>query len=380
MTNLFAYGPQQYLPLLEAVLGRPAASLDVEAATLAGHGVFEAEGGRVPALAPCASKSVGGILIRGLLASDLDALDFHDSGINHDLRQMDVLLDGDHPVSATVRVPRLRPGASREPWCLEDWIARFGALSVRAAEEIMSYQGRLSTEDMAWRIPSLRIRAAAWVAAQNREADPAWDLDRDVIVHSHKRSYLSFFGMEEMDLQFRRYDGTLSPVLGRSVNLVGQAVVVLPYDPVRDTVLLVEQFRAATFIAGNRSPWMWEPVAGLVDPGETPLQAAHREVMEESGVTVQSLEPMAQVYSSSGSSGEFLNIYLGLADLGQVSGGGGVDSEGEDIRSRIVSYDALMQAVDDQVYQDMPLVTAALWLARHRDRLRAQAGAGKPPG
>src|SRR5437660_6906485 len=49
----------------------------------------------------------------------------------------------------------------------------------------------------------------------------------------------------------------------------GAAVAVVLYDPDRDSVVLIEQFRLAALYAG-RSPWLIETVAGLVDRGETP--------------------------------------------------------------------------------------------------------------
>ncbi|MEP2715438.1 NUDIX domain-containing protein, partial [Pseudophaeobacter sp.] len=248
-----------------------------------------------------------------------------------------------------------------------------GALTLRAAEEVMAYQGRVTAEEMRQCFPSIRRRAGSWLEAQARSEDPAHDLSRDVLVARHKRAFVNFFAMEEMDLQFRRYDGSMSPMVNRGVALVGRASVVLPYDPIRDQVLLVEQFRAATFIAGEKRPWMWEPVAGLIDPGETAEQAARREAMEEAGVTVSKLEEVSAAYPSSGSSGEFIYIFIGITDLSDINGGGGVAGENEDLRSEILGFDALMQGVDDGIYQDLPLVTAALWLSRHRDRLRAEA-------
>ena len=65
------------------------------------------------------------------------------------------------------------------------------------------------------------------------------------------------------------------------------------------------------------------------------------------------------------------HLFVGLADLDGSARGSGLASEGEDIRSRILSFDALLAGVDAHGYCDMPLVTTALWLARHRDRLRA---------
>lgn len=254
------------------------------------------------------------------------------------------------------------------------WRAQWGAVGARMSEELMAYFGRKPAAEMTRSLFSMRLRASAYLAAVARPAPPGQDLARDVVVHDHRREYVNFFGLEEVDLQYRRFDGTLSPVLNRGVFMVGEAVAVLPYDPLRDQVLLIEQFRAAIYIAGAQAPWTLEPPAGLVDPGETPPEAARREAMEEAGVTLAALEPVGRLYSSSGSSSEFVHVFVGVTDLGHVAGGGGVPGEGEDIRSKVMSFQELIQDVDDCVFVDMPLVTAALWLARHRDRLRAQHG------
>ncbi len=166
----------------------------------------------------------------------------------------------------------------------------------------------------------------------------------------------------------------MGPTINRGTILIGEAAVVLPYDLRRDAVLLIEQFRAAIYIGGATSPWTLEPPAGLIDPGETPEQAARRETREEVGLEVDHLEAVGSLYSSSGSSSEYVHVFCGLTDFSSVVGGGGVPSEGEDIRSKVMSFQELMQGVDNRTFQDMPLVTAALWLARHRDRLRAEFG------
>jgi hypothetical protein len=63
----------------------------------------------------------------------------------------------------------------------------------------------------------------------------------------------------------------------------GAAVAVLLYDPERDKVVLVEQFRVAA-LYGGRSPWQVEAVAGLVDSAETPAEVARREAREEANL------------------------------------------------------------------------------------------------
>lgn len=372
MVDLFFYGTLRYVPLLELVLGRGGDSLDQQQATLPEHGVYGVKNQPFPALEARAGETATGILVRGLTEEDLAALNFYEGGFEYTLKPITVTLQTGQRAAAEVYFPE--PGLWRleAPWDLQAWITAWGALTLRAAAEVMSYQGRMTAAEVARSFPSVRRRAAAWLAAQSQDIDPNHDLARDVVVHQHNRAYMNFFAMEEMDLQFRRYDGSLSPVVNRGVAMVGQAAVVLPYDPIRDQVLLVEQFRAATFIAGEKQPWIWEPVAGLIDPGETPQEAAIREAEEEAGLTITKLETVTQAYSSSGSSSEFIHIYVGLTDFTQISGGGGVAGEHEDLRSEILSYDQLMRGIDDQIYRDMPLVTAALWLSRHRDRLQAQ--------
>src|SRR5437879_10488209 len=56
----------------------------------------------------------------------------------------------------------------------------------------------------------------------------------------------------------------------------GAAAAVLLYDPERDSVVLIEQFRVAALFAG-RSPWQIEAVAGLVDTDETAAEVGRRE-------------------------------------------------------------------------------------------------------
>ncbi|PCJ06654.1 MAG: tellurium resistance protein [Rhodobacteraceae bacterium] len=370
MADLFFYGTLRYAALLEVVLGRASETLDMSDAELAGHGVFTVDGQIFPAIETRVDHIAQGLLVRGLSEQDIAALNYYEGGFDYDLKTVVVQLMDGQEASALVYFPEPDLWQTGDAWDLQDWITNWGALTLRAAQEVMAFQGRMSAAEVARCFPSIRTRAAAWLAAQARPGDPDHDLSKDVVLHNHKHAHLNFFAMDEVDLQFRRYDGSLSPVMNRGVALVGRASVVLPFDPIRDEVLLIEQFRAATYVAGEQRPWMWEPVAGLIDPGETPEQAAHREAMEEAGVTLTALEPVAQVYPSSGASGEFIHIFVGISDLTQRETGGGLASEGEDIRSKIIGFRELMAEVDAQTYLDMPLVTAALWLARHRTRLR----------
>lgn len=370
MTDVFFYGTLRHLPLLEVVLGCSAATLKIQHAHLPDHAVFWVRDEPFPIIHPQPGAKADGIVVQGLGDADIARLQYYEGGFEYDLAPVTVRVPRGDDIQAQVFF--CEPGAwpLGAKWSLTDWQDKWGAMCVRAAGEVMAYFGRLSPQEIAQRVGAIRIRAWAWVQAQARPNDPDRDITRDVKVGAHHRPYVNFFAVEELDLQFRRHDGDMNSQINRAALVVGQAAIVLPYDPVRDCVLLIEQFRAAVYIAGDRAPWVWEPVAGLVDPGETPEQAARREAIEEAGLSLAVLEPAGQVYSSTGSSTEFLHLFIGLADLTDPMQNGGLASEGEDIRSKIISFSDLMEGIDANTFCDLPLVTTALWLARHRDRLR----------
>jgi len=371
--DLFFFGTLCHAPLLGAVLGREPGGLDRVAACLHDYAVFDASDQPFALARPTQGGTADGVLVRGLDEGDLGRLEFYAGVFASVPRPVAVRPEGGEACQARMFVPRSDTWPVGTPWSTERWVAKWGAISTRAAGEVMAHFNRLAADEVARRLPGIRIRAAAWVAAQKRAPDPDHDLSRDVVVQAHYHPYSNFFATEEMDLQFRRYDGTLSPVLNRGAQMLGQACAVLPYDPERDAVLLVEQFRAPLFLGGDPAPWVWESVSGLIDPGETAEEAAMRETMEEAGLPLTTLERAAGLYSSTGSSSDFVHMFVGLGDFSTCRPSGGMTGEGEDIRTCITPFDLLMQGIDRGQYRDMPLVMLALWLARHRDRLREAA-------
>lgn len=367
---MFFYGTLRHAPLLAIVLGRSADDIDMIAAELPGHAVYAVKGQPFPMILPAPGASAPGLLVRGLSESDFARLVYYEGGFDYTLIERDLRTDRGEIAQAQVFFPDPGLWEPAGPWSLAEWEQAWAAMSLYAAREVMAFYGRRSAAEVALSFPSVRQRAAARLAAEQRAAPQQ---DRDVIVKAHRHAYQNYFGLDEMELQHRRNDGSLTPVLSRSALMQGQAIVILPYDPVRDRVLLVEQFRPPLYMIGDPAPWMWEPVAGMIDPGETPEETAYREVREEAHVELRALEPAGQAYSSSGSSTEYVYLYVGLADLTDTTDSGGLDSEGEDIRSAILSFDAFMVQVDANRFKDLPLLMLANWLARHRERLRAGA-------
>ena len=369
---VFVYGTLRHIALLCVVLGRPKSQLTLSQATAPDHRVSRVAGHDFPMIHGDPSAEAPGLLLEELTQADCDALSYYEGNFGYELRMLAVDVNG-RRVDAQVFFPDPGLWIPAEPWSLEVWAEAHGRFTVELAHEKM--QSRPFMPENGVLHPPfemmMRQRANARLSAAQRSEQPERDLTRDVIVHKQTRKYAGFFAYDELDLQFRRYDGSLSPVVQRGYLAHTEAVVVLVYDPLRDTVLVVEQFRAPVYGAGDPSPWVWEAVAGLIDPGETPEEAARRETEEEAGVTPTELLPIGPAYSSTGSMTEYLHYFVGLADLSDI-GGGGLEEEDEDIRVGVWPFPEALDWVDAGHCKDAPLLVTMLWLARHRDRLRAE--------
>jgi nudix-type nucleoside diphosphatase (YffH/AdpP family) len=160
-------------------------------------------------------------------------------------------------------------------------------------------------------------------------------------------------------------------MLTRELFVVGDAVTVLPYDPARDRVLVIEQFRMGPFGRGDPLPWQLEAIAGRIDPGETPEDAARREAVEEAGLLLGTLEKVAEYYPTPGAVAEYLFSYVALCDLPDgVDGVFGAEEEAEDIKGHLLSFDRLVEVMAAGEIGNAPLLLTVLWLQRERGRLR----------
>ena len=83
-----------------------------------------------------------------------------------------------------------------------------------------------------------------------------------------KEVYRGFFRVQVTTLRHRPFSGAWSEYMRREIMDRGHAVVVIPYDPIHDQIVMLEQFRVGA-IASSPTPWLRELVAGMVDPGET---------------------------------------------------------------------------------------------------------------
>ena len=135
----------------------------------------------------------------------------------------------------------------------------------------------------------------------------------DVEVIAREACFSGFYKLDRLRLRHRQFAGGMGPELTRELFVRFDAVCVLPYDPQRDCVVLIEQFRVGA-LDKSANPWLLELVAGLIDKDEVPEEVARREAIEEANLQLTSLRPITQYYPSPGGSDERVHLYVGRCD------------------------------------------------------------------
>ena len=370
--DLFIFGTLLHMPLLEVVSGDPDVRYNVQPATREGYKVSRVAGQVFPTIHEVEGGVVNGIIVSGLSDKALSRLDYYEKAFGHDRKDFTVLDAQQRPRDVTVYMGEPDRWEVAESWDRDGWIASFGALTTETAREAMSVLNSMPATQMGQIYPQMMARAASRERAALTTKDGEMTSDAVQLIKTHQR-HSGFFNVEELDLTFRRFDGSMSDPVNRTIFVGVDCAIVLPYDPVRDRVLVVEQFRAGAYMRGDRNPWTIEPIAGRIDPGEEPEQAARREAHEEAGVELRDLKCVSAAYPSPGTTTEHFYVYVGLCDLPDgVEGIGGEEDEAEDIRSYVMSWDEFDAALNRGDFRLLPLIVAGHWLARNRDALKAQ--------
>tara|TARA_R110002049_G_scaffold30316_7_gene103590 strand:+ start:272619 stop:273263 length:645 start_codon:yes stop_codon:yes gene_type:complete len=199
----------------------------------------------------------------------------------------------------------------------------------------------------------------------------------------HSRGWNGYFKLDVYRLRHDTFEGGKSAILDREVLERGHAVAVLPYDPVRDEVVLIEQFRPGAISVQKTYPdmplWLNEIVAGIIEDGEKPQDVAHRETLEESGCTIiGDLEYISRYYVTPGCSSETVTLYYGRVDSTNIGGIHGVVDEGEDIRVYKVSAEECFAMLQNGQLCNATATIAVQWLMLNRDRIRKETSALRP--
>jgi len=161
---------------------------------------------------------------------------------------------------------------------------------------------------------------------------------------SKRKLYNGFFKLDLYQVTHDCFSGETMQV-ERELFERGDAAAIILYDANRDEILLLEQFRIGPAVRQDNA-WLIEIVAGIVDQGETVEQTVQREAIEESGYEPKHLQHLGRYYATPGGSSERLDLFIGFVDRDQpIRAGGGVMSEGEDIRYFWLKRDEAMQWV-----------------------------------
>jgi ADP-ribose pyrophosphatase len=199
--------------------------------------------------------------------------------------------------------------------------------------------------------------------------------DAEVQIIAKDNAYSGYFRIDRYRVKHRLFDGGTSPEIRRELFDRGHAVAVVLYDPARDAVILIDQFRIGALAAGH-PPWVTEIVAGIIDPNETPVEVARRETLEETGCVVDELMQIYDYLVSPGCSNETVKLFCGRVDSSKAGGIFGLKDEGEDIRVRAVPLDDALQSLAAGQFNTSLGIIGLQWLALNRDKLRARWKAG----
>ncbi|MEM8626199.1 MAG: NUDIX domain-containing protein [Pseudomonadota bacterium] len=373
MKPIFFFGTLRDHGLLEVVIGRSLEAGDLIPGCVKDAMPWQVKDEAYPILQPREGAVAEGVLFHPRSEDEIAALSFYEEA-EYALFPIEVRVDGGvvdaRYFGATEHV---EPGNGA--WDFEAWLASDRAVAVEAAAELMVLRKTVPMERINEYWPAImnraRQRARAAASTPTLGGIRTGFGPTDVVWEAHDRPYMGYFAVEEHRLRHRLFDGGWSPPLARVTVGWGDAVTVLPYDPVGDRVLLIEQFRPA--VAARRDPnaWCIEVPAGRIDTDEGPEIALRREAREEAGITLGRLEAYPGYYATPGLASEHLGAWIGEADLSRVEGGvHGMPGEGEDIRTMVLDVDRAFEALRAGAVNTGPAQILLLWLVIERARLR----------
>ncbi len=205
--------------------------------------------------------------------------------------------------------------------------------------------------------------------SQHSEKPQSFGME-DVDILAKETVYQGFFKMVKYRFRHKLFAGGWSGEISREMFERGHAAALLPYDPITDEVVLIEQFRVGAMAAGCE-PWQLEIVAGMIDhQDESAEDVVKREAVEEADLTVAELQKVTRYLSSSGGCSEMLDIFVGTVDSTQAGGIHGLAEESEDIRVHVVSREQAYEWVEFGKIENAASIIALQWLQLNYSRLQ----------
>ncbi|MCA3908959.1 ADP-ribose diphosphatase [Vibrio vulnificus] len=192
----------------------------------------------------------------------------------------------------------------------------------------------------------------------------------DVEVLSKEPLFQGFFKMSKYRFRHKLFAGGWSNVIEREMFERGHAAAMLPYDPIRDEVVLIEQIRVGAL--EHQHPWQLEIVAGMIDRDESADDVVRREAQEEAGLEVGQLVSVVSYYPSAGGCSEKLDVFIGEVDASKAHGIHGLDYEDEDIRVHVMTREQAYDLVKRGKIENGASIIALQWLELNHLQLKSQ--------
>ncbi len=199
----------------------------------------------------------------------------------------------------------------------------------------------------------------------------------DVEILEHAVPFKGYYRIDTYRLRHRLFAGGWSEPMNRELLERGHAAAVILFDPERDELVLIEQFRIGAFAAlasphgtVKYTPWLLEIVAGIIDDGERPEEVARREAVEEAGCEIREMEFACQFLVSPGVCSESITLFCGRVDASGVGGLHGLDEEHEDIRVSAVPVPEAFEWLDEGRFVNATAVIALQWFRFRHDGIR----------
>lgn len=201
----------------------------------------------------------------------------------------------------------------------------------------------------------------------------------DVKVIEKTTPFDGYFRVDRYRLSHRLFEGGWSGPFVREVFERGHAACALLFDPHRDALVFVEQFRIGAYAAIESrwfddafSPWLLEPIAGIIEDGEDPADVVRREAVEEAGCTITDLLPVCHYLATPGGSSESMFVFCGRVDSGNAGGIHGLSEEHENIRVVVLPVaDAIEWLDKGRIVNAMTLI-ALQWFKANHQKIKRQ--------
>jgi nudix-type nucleoside diphosphatase (YffH/AdpP family) len=182
---------------------------------------------------------------------------------------------------------------------------------------------------------------------------------KEVKILSRNKVYNGFFGVDELEFQF----GDNPERVKRSMVATRFACGILLHNIDKNTLVFSKQYRMGAI--DHENPYVIEMPAGIRDNNEDVETCARREVMEETGYGLLSLEKIGSFYASPGYTNEKIDLLYGkTASHLKHAQGGGMADEHEYIQILEIPYHEAINMFDSGEICDGKTAIALLWLAR----------------